>query len=102
MARPRGEVREALLVLFRQAGVAGITARCLFELLIAAGQAVTYLLVRRTVENMVRQGELESVGREKRAGSMHWERVYALRDAEAPADPLASVMRTFPAQAVEA
>jgi hypothetical protein len=97
MARPVGEVRQALQKVYDEAGAAGLTVRQAAHLAVVGLKAA-----QQTVENMVRAQILEPVGRLKPAGSSHWEQVYAPVEAEAPDDSLASVMRTFPAQAVEA
>lgn len=64
--RPRGEIREALFEVAEQFAARRCAAswRSLAE-----GAQVGYDAARRTVENMVRAGELEHVGSEKPEGS---------------------------------
>jgi hypothetical protein len=79
--RPRGEIREALCSVFAEQQpcgwrdvlpYAGIDARSPSEV----------MLVRRTVENMVRAHELVPVGLQKAPGSRVWHQLYELQDIE--------------------
>lgn len=100
MARPRGEIRAVIAAKFIElgSGGAGVSVRTLAE----AAQ-VGYQAALNTVMNMERAEEVEKVGREKRAGSLHWEHLFALKepppppDAEPGIDTLTQVMRAFPA-----
>jgi len=96
LMRPPGEIRQALGAaaqgLANERG--GATWRDLAEL---AG--VGYQAARRTVENMHRSGELQSVGSEKRPHSRKWMTLYAPAASACPAPcaALASVMRAWQA-----
>ena len=81
--RPRGEIRAALAAAFRRLvqerglvvdgqAVDGVSWRDA-----AISAQVGFEAAQRTVENMVRAGELVRVSASKRAGSQHWEGLYA-------------------------
>jgi hypothetical protein len=102
MARPRGKVGEVRAVIATAmvelgSGGAGVTVRTLAERC-----QVGYRAAHNTVNNMVRAGQAERVGCEKRAGSLHWEQLYAMKEPEPPSpeagmETLACVMRGFAA-----
>jgi hypothetical protein len=101
MARPHGEIREVLTQALQEYSSAGATIRQLAE-----AKQVGYEVARRTVENLVRSGVVESVGREKLAGETHWAaHVYALVHIEDTPQPwggieaLAEVMKDVTAPA---
>lgn len=98
--RNRSEIRTGLRAVFETRGPAtwrdalpqvGVNPR-------SPGEA---MLVRRTVENMVRDGEVVKVGVSKSAGSRTWLALYELCERPEPAAPaeptasLADAMRDF-------
>lgn len=95
MTRSRSEIRVGLRAVFEQRGhatwrevlpaVPGVNPRSPGEV----------LLVRRTVENMVRTGELVKVGSSREAGSRIYRALYELAEPqpEAPAEIPAPTVR---------
>lgn len=83
--RPPGEVREALRAAFEQLceqqGACNwrATVPLLKPLGIDPASRAEVRLVRATVENMVRAGELDRVGAEKEPGKRVWRALYAPR-----------------------
>ena len=97
MARPRGEIREAMNEALKRlcGGGAGATVRE-----VAAASNVAYRAAKKTMENMVCAQEVEKVGKQKLANSAHWEHVYALTELgeqEVGMKALAGVMAGFAA-----
>jgi hypothetical protein len=82
--RPRGEIRDALVAAYSQVGAAS-WREVLPHVPVNSGSPAEVTLVRRTVENMARKGELVRCGEEKPAGSTVWLAVYELA---APAEDL--------------
>lgn len=84
MARPRGEVRQALA-----AAVGRLHGECgpvNFRQAAAAAQ-VGFDVAQVTLENMVRSGELISAGKEKPAGATHWMTLYELAGGDDTPQP---------------
>lgn len=79
--RPAGEIRAALRAAFAERGHA-TWAEVLPACPVDSRSPSEVLLVRRTVENMVRSGELVKAGASKPAGSRAWRTVYELADAD--------------------
>ncbi|KQV85450.1 hypothetical protein [Rhizobacter sp. Root1221] len=81
--RPRGEIRDALAQAFirllsdRGLLVEGVAVDGVSVRESAAAAQVGFDAARRTVENMVRAGQLVRISSVKRAGSQHWEGLYA-------------------------
>lgn len=75
--RPAGEIREALRSAFAERSSATwreVLPSCPVNL----ASPAEVMLVRRTVENMVRAGELEQAGKSKAEGSRIWRTMYEL------------------------
>lgn len=77
--RPPGEIREALRAAFAERGHA-TWREVLPACPVNAASPSGVLLVRRTVENMVRAGELVDVGTSRAAGSRIARKLYELAD----------------------
>lgn len=86
MARPRGEIRNALVQAFERLEEATIR-----EVAPAAGinpaSPSEYRMVVRTVSSMVQCGELMRCGRFKPAGSRAWQGIYTMAMDEGTAEP---------------
>lgn len=105
--RPRGEIRaamaDAFAVLLRERGllVEGVAVDGVSCRDAAAVAQVGFDAARRTVENMVRAGELVRISSVKRAGSQHWEGLYVpanlLPDRPCGVAALAIALQTFAA-----
>lgn len=75
--RPAGEIREALRAAFAEAGHStwrDVLPACHVD----TSAPSEVLMVRRTVENMVRAGELVKVGNDRQAGSRIVRTLYEL------------------------
>lgn len=81
----RGEIREALVAAYSQVGAAS-WREVLPHVPVNSSSPAEVTLVRRTVENMARAGELVRCGEEKPAGSGVWLAVYELAAPPEPAD----------------
>ena len=96
MTRPRGEIRAALVECFGQRGPA-TWREVLPDVGVDVRSRSEVLMVRRTVENMVRVGELEVCGRHKLPGEHAWRSMYELAERKALApravDPLDALER---------
>lgn len=79
--RPAGEIRTALRAAFAERGHA-TWAEVLPACPVNAQSPAEVRLVRRTVENMVRAGELVPAGTSKPAGSRVWRTLYELAEPD--------------------
>jgi len=81
--RPRGEIREAIaqaieqLIVERGFVVDGVAVDGVTWRDAAERAQVGFDMAQRTVENMVRAEQLVRISSTKRAGSQHWEGLYA-------------------------
>lgn len=95
MARPAGEIRQALadavirLVVDRGLVVDGVAVDGVTWRDMAAAAQVGFDSARRTVDNMARAKQLRRLGSRKAAGSSHWEAVYAPADLMPSSPPAA-------------
>jgi hypothetical protein len=104
--RPPGEIRQTLRAVFSERG-ASTWREVMSAIPAASAQSPSErALVRRTVENMVRSGEVLRVGQAKPAGSKRWHALYeaappvayeepAAAERGADMQPLADVMKNW-------
>lgn len=99
--RPRGEIREALCSVFAEQQPCGW--RDVLPLVrVDVRSPAEVMLVRRTVESMVRSQELVAVGLQKAPGSRVWHQTYEVQSKTSPdvahdhgIHALQGVMRTW-------
>ena len=92
MSRPRGQIRQVVASVFREQGA------CTWRTVAESAQ-VGYAAARRTVENMVRAGELVEAGHAKAAHTTNWVKLYELRQPteaeQGTASELSAVVRCW-------
>lgn len=104
MARPRGEIREAIHGALMQLGSGGAAAAVRQ---LAEASQVGYDVARQTLRDMARAGEAQVVGYDKPQGSNRWNAMYALAEDDAAPQPwggieaLAEVMKGVTAPAAD-